>query len=85
MMGMSDNTINETFGFLLEALSYGTPIHGGMALGFDRLVAILSNSENIREFILFPKNKKYESPLDGSPTAINKKRLKDDFGISIDR
>ncbi len=85
MMGMDDKSIDETFGFLLEALSYGAPIHGGAALGFDRLVALLSNSENIRDFILFPKNKKYESPLDGSPTAVNKKRLMEDFGISTDK
>ena len=84
MMGMNDKTIEDTFGFLIEALGYGAPIHGGIALGFDRLVALLSNSDNIRDFILFPKNKKYESPLDGSPTQISKKRLKEDFGISVD-
>ncbi|MGC8479150.1 MAG: aspartate--tRNA ligase [Candidatus Micrarchaeia archaeon] len=84
-MGMSDETINETFGFFIKALEYGAPIHGGIALGFDRLVTLLSNSENIRDFILFPKNKKYESLIDGSPTLINKKRLKDDFGITISR
>ncbi len=84
MMGMTDKTIEDTFGFLIEALGYGAPIHGGIALGFDRLVALLSNSDNIRDFILFPKNKKYESPLDGSPTQISKKRLKEDFGISVD-
>jgi aspartyl-tRNA synthetase len=85
MMGMSDKTIDETFGFLIEALEYGAPIHGGIALGLDRLVALLSNSENIRDFILFPKNKKFESLIDGSPTKINSKRLKDDFGISINK
>ncbi len=81
-MGMSDRAIDETFGFMLEALSYGAPIDGGLALGIERLVATLYGEENIRDFVLFPKNKRYESPLDGSPTAINLKRLKDDFGIS---
>ncbi len=74
-IGMTDKTIDDTFGFMLEALAYGAPIHGGIALGYDRLVATLYGSDDIREFILFPKNKKYESLIDGSPTPINTKRL----------
>ncbi len=81
LMGMSDKTIDETFGFFIEALGFGFPLEGGIALGYDRLVATLYGSENIRDFILFPKNKKYESPLDGSPTPINTKRLINDFGF----
>ncbi len=80
-IGMTDEQIERTFGFMVEALRYGAPIHGGIALGLDRLLTILSNESDIREFILFPKNKKYESPIDGSPTDINDKRLKDDYGI----
>ncbi len=83
-MGMSDKAIDETFGFLIEALSYGAPIHGGMALGLDRLVTLLAKKENIRDFILFPKNKKQELLVDGSPTWISEKRLKDDYGIKHD-
>jgi aspartyl-tRNA synthetase len=82
-IGMSRESIEKNFGFLLEALRYGAPIDGGIALGFDRLVTVLSHEEDIKEFILFPKNKKYESLLDGSPTPIDKKRLKDDFNITV--
>ncbi len=81
LIGMDANTINDTFGFLINALSYGAPIHGGIALGLDRFIAITNNSENIRDFILFPKNHKQESPLDSSPTNINKKRLLEDYNI----
>lgn len=85
LMGMSDESIERSFGFLLEALGYGAPVHGGIALGVDRLVALLYRSGEMRDFILFPKNKKYESPLDGSPTPIDKKRLREDFGIDQEK
>ncbi|MGC8710587.1 MAG: aspartate--tRNA ligase [Candidatus Micrarchaeia archaeon] len=83
-IGMSDKSINDSFGFLIEALEYGAPIEGGIALGFDRLIALLYGETDIREFILFPKNKKYESLLDGSPTIINPKRLREDFKINFE-
>ncbi|MGC8538455.1 MAG: aspartate--tRNA ligase [Candidatus Micrarchaeia archaeon] len=82
-IGMSERSINSSFGFLIEALKYGAPIEGGIALGFDRLVALLYGEDDIKEFILFPKNKKYESPMDGSPSNIDAKRLKDDYGIAL--
>ncbi len=85
MMGMSDATIENTFGFLIEALGFGAPIEGGIALGYDRLVAILYGSGDMRDFILFPKNKKYESLIDGSPTPINTKRLINDFGFYTEK
>ncbi|MGI0141814.1 MAG: aspartate--tRNA ligase [Candidatus Micrarchaeales archaeon] len=85
IIGMSDKTIDNSFGFLIEALSYGAPPHGGVALGLDRLVALLSGESNIRDFILFPKNKKGELLLDGSPDEIDTKRLKDDFGIGLEK
>ncbi len=81
MFGMDKETIDKNFGFFIEALSYGTPIEGGMGLGLDRICAMLSGSGNIRDFILFPKNKKFESSVDLSPTAIDKKRLKVDYGL----
>ena len=84
VIGMNSDTINSTFGFLIDALSYGAPIHGGIALGLDRFIATLCNNENIRDFILFPKNRKQESPLDLSPTRISKKRLFDDYNINQD-
>jgi len=83
-IGMSDREIDKSFGFLIEALQYGAPIEGGIALGFDRFVALLYGEQDIKEFILFPKNKRYESPIDGSPTQIDPKRLRDDLGISIE-
>ncbi|MCL5427850.1 MAG: aspartate--tRNA ligase, partial [Candidatus Marsarchaeota archaeon] len=85
LMGMSDSAIDGTFGFLIEALGYGAPIEGGIALGYDRIIATLYGSGDMREFILFPKNKKYESLVDGSPTPINTKRLITDFGFSTER
>ncbi len=82
VIGMDQNTISNTFGFLIDALSYGAPIHGGIALGLDRFISTLLNSENIREFILFPKNHKQESLLDSAPTKISKKRLLSDYNIT---
>ncbi len=84
LIGMNKESIERSFGFMLEALRYGAPIDGGIAIGFDRLVTILYGEEDIKEFVLFPKNKKYESLIDGSPTLIDRKRLKDDFGIKLE-
>ncbi|MEM3875858.1 MAG: aspartate--tRNA ligase [Candidatus Micrarchaeaceae archaeon] len=81
LIGMKDNAINDSFGFLINALSYGAPIHGGFAIGLDRFIALIDNNENIKDFILFPKNHKQELPVDSSPTQINKKRLLDDYNI----
>lgn len=81
LIGMNDNAINDSFGFLINALAYGAPIHGGLAIGLDRFIALIDDNENIRDFILFPKNHKQELPVDSSPTQINKKRLLDDYNI----
>ncbi len=82
-IGMGDDSIDRTFGFMIEALGYGAPIDGGIAIGFDRIVALLSGKgvDYMKDFVLFPKNRRYESPIDGSPTGIDKKRLKTDYGI----
>ncbi|MCW1302003.1 MAG: aspartate--tRNA ligase [Candidatus Parvarchaeota archaeon] len=85
IMGLDDKEIDESLGFLIEALSYGAPIHGGIALGLDRFVATLAGEDDIREFILFPKNRKFESFIDGSPKPVSEKRLKEDFNLRIDR
>lgn len=82
-MGLSDAEIERSLGFLIEALSFGAPVHGGIALGFDRVVATLSGEYDIRDFILFPKNRKFESPLDGSPDYVSDKRLQDDYDLSV--
>ncbi len=85
IMGLNDKEIEESLSFLIEALSYGAPIHGGIALGLDRFVATLAKEDDIREFILFPKNRKFESFIDGSPTPVSEKRLKEDYDLKIDR
>jgi aspartyl-tRNA synthetase len=83
MLGMSDGKIESDFGFLLEALGYGAPPHGGMALGADRLVSMLLNRESIRDVIAFPKNKKGQSLLDGSPQKVDDEKLEELQILSI--
>ncbi|MBD3253164.1 aspartate--tRNA ligase [Candidatus Pacearchaeota archaeon] len=77
VVGMSKQEAKKKFGFLLEAYKYGGPVHGGMGLGFDRLVALMLGYNDIREVIAFPKNKAAQNPMDGSPSDIDKKHLKD--------
>ncbi len=76
-IGMSHEQAEEKFGFLLEALRYGAPPHGGIAFGFDRICALLQGTSDIREVIAFPKTKSAESPMDGSPSPIEEKHLKE--------
>ena len=83
LFGMDDKTIDKNFGFFIEALSYGTPIEGGIGMGLDRITALLAGSGNIRDFILFPKNKRFESSVDTSPTSIDQKRLRNDYGLEF--
>ena len=83
MLGISDEKIEENFGFFLEALGYGAPPHGGIALGVDRFVSILLNKETIRDVIAFPKNKKAQSLLDGSPQKVDDARLEELQLLSI--
>ncbi len=74
VIGLSHNEAIKKFGFLLEAYKYGGPPHGGIAIGFDRLVAMMKFSNDIRDFIAFPKNKKAENPMDGSPSEISERQ-----------
>ena len=77
VIGMDKKEARKKFGFLLDAYDYGGPIHGGMGLGFDRLVALMLGYNDIRETIAFPKNKSAQNPMDGSPAEVDEKQLKE--------
>ncbi len=77
VMGMDDENIQRRFGHMLEAFQFGTPPHGGIAPGIDRIVMILANEPNIREVIAFPKTGDARDPLMGAPSRIDEKRLKE--------
>ena len=82
ILNISDESAKEKFGFLLEALTYGAPPHGGIALGFDRLCALIAGEDSIREVIAFPKTQKGVDPLSNAPASANDKQLKE-LGIRI--
>jgi aspartyl-tRNA synthetase len=77
VIGMTKEEARTKFGFLLDAYDYGGPIHGGIGFGFDRLVASMLGTNDIREVIAFPKNKAAQCPMDESPSPITKEQLKD--------
>ena len=82
LLGISDETAAERFGFLLEAFRYGAPPHAGFAFGTDRLTALLAGEENIREVIAFPKTQSGADPLTGAPTPIDPVQLRD-LGLQL--
>jgi len=81
-LGMSDDEARARFGFFLEALEYGTPPHGGIALGLDRIVMILAGAESLREVIPFPKTARAVDLMVDAPTPVSEAQLKE-LGIAI--
>ena len=77
VIGLSDEEAQNKFGFLLEAFNYGPPPHGGIALGLDRVCALLTGSDSIREVIAFPKTASGGDPLTGAPTPITPAQRKE--------
>ena len=82
IIGMEKADAEQRFGFLLEALEYGAPPHGGIGIGFDRLLMLLCEEKSIRDVIAFPKNTVGYSALDGSPRAADARQL-DELGITV--
>lgn len=76
-LGFSEEEAWDKFGFLLEAFKYGTPPHGGIAYGFDRLIMLLSNTSNIRDVIAFPKTQSATCLLTDAPTSVSQKQLEE--------
>ena len=82
MLGMNEEQRRERFGFFLDALAYGTPPHGGIALGIDRVVGLLAGEKSLREVIAFPKTTAAQDLMADSPSSVEQNQL-DDLGIAI--
>ena len=83
-LGIGPEEARERFGFLLDALKYGAPPHGGIAFGFDRIVTLLAGESSIRESNAFPKTGAGIDPLTGAPATVDERQLKE-LGVRLDR
>jgi aspartyl-tRNA synthetase len=84
LLGIGEEEAEEKFGFLLQAFRYGAPPHGGIALGLDRLIMILTKAKSLRDVIAFPKNQRAQSMMDDAPAAVELKQL-DELHIKLKR
>ena len=81
-LGLSDEEARDKFGFFLEALQYGTPPHGGIALGLDRIIMLLAGGTSLRDVIAFPKTARAVDMMSETPSTVEEKQLRE-LGIQI--
>ena len=77
VLGLTDEQITDRFGFFVNAFNYGTPPHGGLAFGLDRLVMLLTGTDNIKDVIPFPKVQNASDLMTGAPDTVESRQLRD--------